>query len=1078
MNENEESQGGSAVSFQSSEQASLVIKATDGQLRNFRFDQCFTSLDPQDPSGTQEKVYSELGGDLVTSALDGYNCCLFAYGQTGAGKSHTMMGYADQPGVIPRAVEDVFRQKQLLSDSGGDELRVWASFVEIYNEQLRDLLDPTSLRTAEGHANLRIMDHPELGVIVPGLVEAACQTVVEVRKLIRFGLKKRVTSATIMNNTSSRSHAVFVLKVQRILGRNEDGSRESTNAKINLVDLAGSERHKSSDFQGHTFKEGCAINQSLSALALVIKELGEQQQSRVMRQRSRSMSIDKTAGLGPAPAPAGGLLEVKEVVPFRSSKLTFLLRDSLAGNTRSRMVACISPAAINADETISTCRFATSVKKVKTNACVNVDRKKGVVQHLQAEIRRLKKLLAARGVEVGALGAGSVQEEIADRERVLKTLKQSYQVQVEEARLLATARKEALNQQGLSSEDVDEVFGLEKNTPHLLNMSDDPVLSGCLVYFLPKGQITKVGSHPDNQIVIQGLGISNFICQFENPDQRNVVISLPSEYVSSRARVLVNGKLLARDERVTLQHFDRLIFGRASMMKLVIPLEQQDLAATKTDETVLSDDNDDDDGDSGPPVRSRRSMLKHDTLKLLLPNDSEAWSELRLYFGDLQARLGEERGNEFFYHLSKASHLVDEANEITTEIRPEDRLKFEVELVWDIHRHVSDIILIRALRLAQSQEPTVLSYWTVASFRQRLEVMRDCYDAFCCQGHWPGKGDPLEDPWIDASTVELTLQLHTNAEEQLHLEDIRRSLLDAKLETQTNPGTEKSTTPNISRRSSGRLGTGALTTPSVSRQSSKRQGSIQSVSSGRSSQRSSRLGHGQGGSALGKLGDEPGPPNSARGKRPPGEEVHSRASSKTSTNGGVPRLTVPPRPVVPSLAVPPPASVEAPPTPAPAPVPDEIASSLRQQLKEKEDVEAAYRAKIDALKRDLQELQRRHGPLRELLGGVASEGFAPPVRRCTGSGSPNSPVVVDRAGVQRVPEPLSCAARLASPWPGQGTATAPALSSMPSQRPSPRSGMIPVREPTAHIISPRSMQLPNGTTTWPHHTPRRMPTAI
>eukprot|EP00439_Symbiodinium_sp_Y106_P002717 s2702_g1.t1 len=264
-----------------------------------------------------------------------------------------MMGYADQPGVIPRAVEDVFRQKQLLSDSGGDELRVWASFVEIYNEQLRDLLDPTSLRTAEGHANLRIMDHPELGVIVPGLVEAACQTVVEVRKLIRFGLKKRVTSATIMNNTSSRSHAVFV---QRILGRNEDGSRESTNAKINLVDLAGSERHKSSDFQGHTFKEGCAINQSLSALALdaklqagilhgsygskcrlqVIKELGEQQQSRVMRQRSRSMSIDKTAGLGPAPAPAGGLLEVKEVVPFRSSKLTFLLRDSLAGNTRSR----------------------------------------------------------------------------------------------------------------------------------------------------------------------------------------------------------------------------------------------------------------------------------------------------------------------------------------------------------------------------------------------------------------------------------------------------------------------------------------------------------------------------------------------------------------------------------------------------------------------------------------------------------------------------------------------------------------------------------------------------------------------
>ncbi|CAE7355214.1 KIN4A [Symbiodinium pilosum] len=121
-----------------------------------------------------------------------------------------------------------------------------------------------------------------------------------------------VTSATIMNNTSSRSHAVFVLKVQRIRQRNEDGSRESTNAKINLVDLAGSERHKASDYNGHTFKEGCAINQSLSALALVIKELGEQQQSRVMRQRSRSMSIDKTGGVGPAAPAPGALLEVKE----------------------------------------------------------------------------------------------------------------------------------------------------------------------------------------------------------------------------------------------------------------------------------------------------------------------------------------------------------------------------------------------------------------------------------------------------------------------------------------------------------------------------------------------------------------------------------------------------------------------------------------------------------------------------------------------------------------------------------------------------------------------------------------------
>ncbi|CAL1171626.1 unnamed protein product [Cladocopium goreaui] len=135
--------------------------------------------------------------------------------------------------LASRWPQDLFSQKSHLQ---GDELRVWASFVEIYNEQLRDLLEPSGLRQ-ETQSSLRIMDHPALGVIIPGLVEAACQSVMEVKKLIRFGLKKRVTSATIMNNTSSRSHAVFILKVQRLAGGCERS--DSTNARMNLVDLAG-----------------------------------------------------------------------------------------------------------------------------------------------------------------------------------------------------------------------------------------------------------------------------------------------------------------------------------------------------------------------------------------------------------------------------------------------------------------------------------------------------------------------------------------------------------------------------------------------------------------------------------------------------------------------------------------------------------------------------------------------------------------------------------------------------------------------------------------------------------------------
>lgn len=1014
MSESEEATSSCSVCVPTS-QPTIVVQASDGQIKSFTYDYCFSSLEPSNDTGTQEKVYTDLGADMVNNVLEGYNCCLFAYGQTGAGKSHTMMGYGDQPGVIPRSVEDLFSQKSHLQ---GDELRVWASFVEIYNEQLRDLLEPSGLRQ-ETQSSLRIMDHPALGVIIPGLVEAACQSVMEVKKLIRFGLKKRVTSATIMNNTSSRSHAVFILKVQRLAGGCERS--DSTNARMNLVDLAGSERHKAAFVHGATFKEGCAINQSLSALALVIKELGEQQARSHIRQRTRSFS-----GVLPG-TPAPPNMKPKEVVPFRSSKLTFLLRDSLAGNSRSRMVAAVSPAACNVDETISTLRFASSVKKVKTSASVNVDQRMGVVQHLQAEVRRLKALLAARGVEVDALGAGSVQEEIADRERVLKTLRQSYTNQLEEAQLLASARQEALNQQGLSSEDVDEVFGLEKNTPHLLNMSDDPVLSGCLVYFLPKGQLTKLGSHPENQIVIKGLGISDFVCHFQNPDQRQVVISVPANEVSERARVLVNGQLLKPDEQRRLTHFDRLLFGRAWMMRLVVPLEQQDLAANKS----LSNSDSDTSEAAVSPVLKKRSMLKRDTMKLILNDESEAWSELRLYLGDLWERLGEERGNQFFYYVSKAAYLVDEANDITKELRPEDRLKFEVELVWDIHRHVSDIIIIRITQWsADGSEASVLSYWTVDSFKQRLEMMRDCYDTFCSKGRWNGKGDPLEDPWLDPSTVELTLQMHSTAEEQLRIEELRQSLLTSDLSaSRQGDGRSGHASAAQSRQSSKRLAAGA---PSVS--SSRQSSKLMSANASKlNSGRSSLTGKDRG--AVGRMGDS---------------EPPSRGSSKHSAIG--PKLS-------------------------PRKADDEI-QLLRQQLKEKEDVESAYKDRISALMRELQELQRRHGNLRDLIiGGVSTDGSLTARRlmtfpgggvSSTGSGGGTPGATLLRAVREPLVRNAMSAPRSAPRSPG-GTSTAPL---------SPR--VAPERAPV--LVSPssgyRTMPLPQSPKSWLQYTPRAMQTFV
>eukprot|EP00913_Durusdinium_trenchii_P021798 g20481.t1 len=561
-----------------------------------------------------------------------------------------------------------------------------------------------------------------------------------------------------------------------------------------------------------------------------------------------------------------------------------------------------------------------NVAEVKTSASVNVDQRMGVVQHLQAEVRRLKALLAARGVEARLIPTAR------------KTLRQSYTVQLEEAQLLASARQEALDQQGLSSEDVDEVFGLEKNTPHLLNMSDDPVLSGCLVYFLPKGQLTKLGSHPENQIVIKGLGISDFVCHFRNPDQRQAR--------QASEGVLVNGQLLKPDEVRRLKHFDRLLFGRAWMMRLVVPLEQQEplrlfqhrkpkpkpkrfsgIGTHRNVERPLFTSRARDFNryrvgasfkrDVDVKVIKKRSMLKHDTMKLILNDESEAWSEL-------------------------AQHATD------------------VELVWDIHRHVSDIIII--IRITQwsadGQDASVLSYWTVDSFKQRLEMMRDCYDTFCSKGRWTGKGDPLEDPWMDPSTVELIVQMHKSVEEQLRIEEIsppelRQSLLSSKLENGNKTGAGDRS---------------QALSAAHSRQSSKRLQGVSTVSSCQSSKLFSNT-PSVVNSGLG--------PRNGRGVHRLESEPASRTSSKHSVSVGGPTKTLTPRkdsrPASPPPTLPP-APLLAAPHSAPATLREATAGSRAEESKD---------AEIQALR---QQLKERAG-MKHLLGGVQSEGSAPTTRR-------------------------------------------------------------------------------------------------
>ncbi|CAE7578730.1 unc-104 [Symbiodinium natans] len=283
---------------------------------------------------TQEVVFQAVGLHLLDNAMNAYNGCIFAYGQTGSGKSHSIMGDVEdevEQGILPRACTRLFSMLEGRRQDKGFEATVLASYLEIYNEKIFDLL------TGGNPGELQVRNHPELGPIVPHLTECPVESFEEAYELLDFGAKRRAVAATQMNATSSRSHAVFTLQVRMVLAK--PGGHVESQAKIHFVDLAGSERQKKSGAAGERLKEGIGINLSLTTLGRVISELAK-------------------PGARSVPA-------------FRDSKLTLLLKDALMGNSRTELLACVSPSSFNLEETVSTLEFATRCKLVKTSAMKN-----------------------------------------------------------------------------------------------------------------------------------------------------------------------------------------------------------------------------------------------------------------------------------------------------------------------------------------------------------------------------------------------------------------------------------------------------------------------------------------------------------------------------------------------------------------------------------------------------------------------------------------------------------------------------------------------------------------------------------
>ncbi|TRY88268.1 hypothetical protein DNTS_032460 [Danionella cerebrum] len=553
-----ESNRGAKCIIQMQDKSTCIInpKQPKEAPKNFTFDYSYWSHNTEeDPLfASQRKVYQDIGEEMLLHAFEGYNVCIFAYGQTGAGKSYTMMGKQDpgQQGIIPQMCEDLFRQTAENADPDLS-FSVEVSYMEIYCERVRDLLNPKS------RGALRVREHPIMGPYVEDLSKMAVTNYSDIADLMDTGNKARTVAATNMNETSSRSHAVFtILFTQRRHDHMTNLDTEKV-SKISLVDLAGSERADSSGAKGMRLKQGSKKRRS-------------------------------------------------DFIPYRDSVLTWLLRENLGGNSRTAMIAALSPADINYEETLN------RAKQIKCNAVVNEDPNARLVRELKDEVNRLKELLLSQGLsnlivasgsETGCLALGRAsgelqqpslsytqstsdasmegvmpagptetisKEEAAERlmetEKIIAELNETWEEKLRKTEAIRQERESLLAEMGVSVKEDGGTVGVfsPKKTPHLVNLNEDPLMSECLIYYIKDG-VTRVGQE-DVDIRLSGQFIKELHCVFcsDINDSNEVVVTLEPLV---GAETYVNGKRI--DEGVVLKQGNRIVMGKNHVFRFNHP---------------------------------------------------------------------------------------------------------------------------------------------------------------------------------------------------------------------------------------------------------------------------------------------------------------------------------------------------------------------------------------------------------------------------------------------------------------------------------------------------------------------------
>lgn len=545
------------------ETKAATVQNDEAKEKNFSFDYSYWSFDTADENyASQERVFLDLGTSVLENAWEGYNCCIFAYGQTGSGKSYSMLGYGEDKGLIPRICEEMFIRIDRLDDPEV-LFKVEVSFMEIYNEKLKDLLNP------KNSGKLKVRNHPKMGVYVEDLSKIAVKTFAEIEGLMDEGSKARTVASTNMNATSSRSHAVFTIEFTHAKVTRTEGEIVGTServSKINLVDLAGSERAAATGATGIRLKEGANINKSLSTLGKVISALSLNSGGNIFIYVCLFILFF-----------LGGKKPVH--VPYRDSVLTWLLKESLGGNAKTIMIAALSPADVNYGETLSTLRYADNAKRIKNNAMVNEDPSSKLIRDLRSEVDALRKqLLESGGIAFDpqiTKEMTTLKEELAQREKLIAEMNKTWEERLKEAQELQQERKAALQDIGVAIRAVSSL-------PHLINLNEDPLLSNQLIYYLREG-VTKIGrSDSDKEIVndiqLNGLSIAKEHCVIENKEGMCVIV--PCSTPSLLPVMFINGQQVKEPQ--ILEHGCRLILGNNHIFQYRNPEEASRMAKEGT----------------------------------------------------------------------------------------------------------------------------------------------------------------------------------------------------------------------------------------------------------------------------------------------------------------------------------------------------------------------------------------------------------------------------------------------------------------------------------------------------------------